>query len=121
MSGDGGPTSSRAGRACGAERLYNCRMTRKLIDDCFVSDKPRLRHAEAIAILKGRIGPVAETELVGLSEAAGRILAEAAAAPLPVPAHTNAAVDGYSFAAAEYDRERGCELPVAGRAAAGHA
>ena len=96
-------------------------MTRKLIDDCFVADKPRLRHAEAIAILRSRIGPVAEPELVGLSEAAGRILAEAAAAPLPVPAHTNAAVDGYSFAAADYDRERGCELPVAGRAAAGHA
>ena len=82
-------------------------MARKLLDDCFVADKPRLRHAEAIAILKSGIGPMAEPEVVGLSEAAGRILAEAATAPLPVPAHTNAAVDGYSFAAADYDREGG--------------
>jgi molybdopterin molybdotransferase len=37
-----------------------------------------------------------------------------------VPAHTNAAVDGYSFAAVDYDANLGKELPVAGRAAAGH-
>jgi molybdopterin molybdotransferase len=37
-----------------------------------------------------------------------------------VPAHTNAAVDGYSFAAADYDRAAGSELAVEGRAAAGH-
>ena len=84
----------------------------KLLDDCFVHDKQRLRHDEALAILKGRIRPVAGTERVKLAEAAGRILAEPAVARAPVPAHTNAAVDGYSFAAADYDRgKRGASSP----------
>jgi molybdopterin molybdotransferase len=95
-------------------------MTNKLLDDCFRHDRKRLRHGEALAILKQRVGPVAATELVPLADAAGRILAEAAVAPRPVPAHTNAAVDGYSFAAADYDPGTGTELPVDGRAAAGH-
>jgi molybdopterin molybdotransferase len=96
-------------------------MTNKLIDDCFAHDKKRLRHGEVLAILKRRVAPVAGTETVPLAEAAGRILAEAAVAPRPVPAHTNAAVDGYSFAAADYDAAKaGTELPVDGRAAAGH-
>jgi molybdopterin molybdotransferase len=92
----------------------------KLLDDCFLHDKQRLRHGEALAILKGRIRPVVATESVPLAEAEGRILAAAATAARPVPAHTNAAVDGYSFAAADYDRAMGSELVVEGRAAAGH-
>jgi molybdopterin molybdotransferase len=95
-------------------------MTDKLIDDCFAHDRKRLRHAEALAILKRRVATVAASETVPLAEAAGRILAEAAVAPRPVPAHTNAAVDGYSFAAADYEVGAGKELPVDGRAAAGH-
>jgi molybdopterin molybdotransferase len=95
-------------------------MTNKLIDDCFAHDKKRLRHAEALAILKQRVAPVAGRETVPLAEAAGRILADAAVAQRPVPAHTNAAVDGYSFAAADCDVDTGTELPVEGRAAAGH-
>jgi molybdopterin molybdotransferase len=94
--------------------------TGKLVDDCFVHDKKRLLHDEALAILKQRIVPVAGKEAVPLAEAAGRILAETAVAPRPVPAHTNAAVDGYSFAAADYDPAGGKELPLEGRAAAGH-
>jgi molybdopterin molybdotransferase len=95
-------------------------MTNKLLDDCFGHDNKRLRHGEALAILKQRVGPVAGIERVPLAVAAGRILAEEAVAPRPVPAHTNAAVDGYSFAAADYDPGTGTELPVDGRAAAGH-
>jgi molybdopterin molybdotransferase len=96
-------------------------MTKKLIDDCFVPDKPRLRHAEALAILKQRIAPVVAVERVELAKAAGRILAQSIVSARPVPAHTNSAVDGFSFAAADYDSEKGCVLPVSGRAAAGHA
>ena len=94
--------------------------TKKLLDDCFAHDKKRLRHDEALAILKQRVGPVASTETVQLAEAAGRILAATAQRAAPVPAHTNAAVDGFSFAAADYDASAGSELPVEGRAAAGH-
>ena len=93
----------------------------KLLDDCFLHDKDRLRHGEALAILKARIRPVVATQSVSLADAAGRILAAPAVAPRAVPAHTNAAVDGYSFASADYDRAAGSELVVDGRAAAGHA
>ena len=92
----------------------------KLLDDCFAHDKKRLRHAEALAILRERVRPVVGVERVALVESAGRILAAAAVAPRPVPAHTNSAVDGFSFAASDYDAAAGAQLVVEGRAAAGH-
>jgi molybdopterin molybdotransferase len=95
-------------------------MTRKLLDDCFLHDKDRLKHAEALAILKARIVPVAGIEDVNLVDANGRVLAEPAIARHPVPAHTNAAVDGYAFAAASYDKAAGSTFAVVARAAAGH-
>jgi molybdopterin molybdotransferase len=95
-------------------------MDKKLLDDCFLHGKNLLRHDEALAILKERIGPVVRSERVGLAGAMGRILAEPVVAGRPVPAHTNAAVDGYSFAAADYARDGGSVLAVAGRAFAGH-
>jgi len=95
-------------------------MVNKLLDDCFLHDKQRLSHHEALAILKARLRPVAAAERVALQHAAGRILQAAAIASRPVPAHTNAAVDGYCFAAADYDVTGGAELAVEGRAAAGH-
>jgi molybdopterin molybdotransferase len=96
-------------------------MTAKLIDDCFVLDKDRLPHREALAILKSRIGPVVVgVKRVPLAEAGGRFLTEAIVAPRPIPAHDNAAVDGYAFAYADYDKDRGARLKVVGQAAAGH-
>jgi molybdopterin molybdotransferase len=96
-------------------------MTRKLLDDCFLHDKDRLTHAEALALLASRLAPVAGTESVALTQSLGRILAETITAPRNIPAHTNAAVDGYAFAHAAYDRETGSRFAVRGRAAAGHA
>ena len=90
-------------------------MTAKLIDDCFVLDKDRLPHLEALAILKSRVHPVVGVEETPLAEAAGRFLAQAIISPRPIPAHDNAAVDGYAFAHCAYDREKGARLRVAGR------
>jgi molybdopterin molybdotransferase len=95
-------------------------MTAKLIDDCFVLDKDRLPHDEAIAILKSRVRPVVGVENVKLAEAAGRFLAEDIHSPRPIPAHDNAAVDGYAFAHEAYDQANGTRLRVAGQAAPGH-
>lgn len=92
---------------------------RRLRDDCFATDRDRLRHDEAIAILRDRVETVVGTETVDLAEAAGRVLAHDAVSPRPVPADDNAAVDGYAFAHADYLAAGGV-LPVAGRAAAGH-
>jgi molybdopterin molybdotransferase len=93
---------------------------RGLIDDCFRPGQPRLRHSEAIALLKSRMTPVVPIVEVGLAAASGRILAEEVRAEAPVPAHTNAAVDGYAFQATPDSRAKGIALPVTGRAAAGH-
>ena len=95
-------------------------MTARLSDDCFVLDKDRLPHPEALAILKARVGPVVAVETVALAGAAGRFLAESVVAPRPIPAHDNAAVDGYAFAFAAYDHDKGARLEIAGEARAGH-
>jgi molybdopterin molybdotransferase len=95
-------------------------MTAKLIDDCFVLDKDRLPHDEAIAILKSRVRPVVGIKQVKLTDAEGRFLAARVTSPRAIPAHDNAAVDGYAFDYAAYDRERGASLKVIGQAAAGH-
>lgn len=95
-------------------------MTAKLIDDCFVLDKDRLPHHVALAILKSRVRTVVGTEEISLDEAAGRFLAKAIVSPRPIPAHDNAAVDGYAFAHSAYDRKKGARLKIVGEAAAGH-
>ncbi len=71
---------------------------RRLIDDCFIHDKDRLRHDEVLDILLSRVTPIADVETIPLSSANGRVLAEDIAAPRDIPAFTNAAVDGYAFA-----------------------
>jgi molybdopterin molybdotransferase len=95
-------------------------MTARLIDDCFVLDKDRLPHHEALAILKSRVRTVVGTEEISLDEAAGRFLAKPIISPRPIPAHDNAAVDGYAFAHSAYDQKKGARLKIAGEAAAGH-
>jgi molybdopterin molybdotransferase len=96
-------------------------MSQQIIDDCFRPGQEQLTHDEALALLKARIAPLVGTERVPLTDAAGRILSEAAIiARFPVPAHDNAAVDGYAFA--HGSQHGGFDHPwtVAGRAAAGH-
>jgi molybdopterin molybdotransferase len=95
-------------------------MTLNLIDDCFKPADPRMRHGEAIALLKSRLSVIAQPEKVLLGQAAGRVTAHAIACGVPIPMHTNAAVDGYAFASSDYDRTGGAMLSLAGRAAAGH-
>jgi molybdopterin molybdotransferase len=95
-------------------------MMAKLTDDCFVLDKDRIAHHEALAILRSRVRPAVESEEVPLAEAAGRFLAEALVSPRPIPAHDNAAVDGYAFANSAYSKEEGARLIVVGEASAGH-
>ncbi|MDX2264351.1 MAG: molybdopterin molybdotransferase MoeA [Hyphomicrobiales bacterium] len=96
-------------------------MTRRLLDDCFLHDKDRLTHDEALAILKERAAPAVEAEDAPLHAALGRVLAEPVLAPRPIPAFDNAAVDGYAFAHADYLAAGDSGLRVFGRAAAGHA
>jgi molybdopterin molybdotransferase len=91
---------------------------RRLLDDCFLTDRERLRHDEALAILRERIRPVVGTETLTLYSALNRILSETVVSALDVPAADNAAVDGYAYAHAEYEA-RGGFFPIVGRAVAG--
>ena len=95
-------------------------MTMKLADDCFFHDKDRMPHDEALAILKSRVRPVVDVESIDLHLAQGRYLAESVLAPRDIPAHDNAAVDGYAFSHSAYDRQAGARLKIVGEAAAGH-
>lgn len=95
-------------------------MSQQIIDDCFRPGQEQLTHDEAVALLKARVGPLVGSERVPLAAATGRILAEAAIARFPVPAHNNAAVDGYAFAIAGQQGGLAQPWPVVGRAAAGH-
>lgn len=95
-------------------------MTRsRLVDDCFQAAENLMSHESAIAELKARITPVAATETVPLNEASGRLLAESMVAPMAVPGHANAAVDGYAFAHKCLKQQTDTTLAVAGRSAAG--
>ena len=95
-------------------------MTGKLVDDCFVLDKDRLPHREALEILKARVRPVTGTEPIPLARATGRFLAEPIVSTRPIPAHDNSAVDGYAIASATYDAAKGSTFGIAGEASAGH-
>ena len=87
-----------------------------LIDDCFLHDKDRLRHDEALKLLQERLSPIAGTEAVSIGAALGRVAAKDIVAPHNVPLHTNSAVDGYAFAHSDLGPK---PFPVSLRIAAG--
>jgi len=91
-----------------------------LHDDCFLHDKDRMRHHEAVALLRGRMAPVVGSQSLGIDQLAGRFLAEPVIAPRNIPGFDNAAVDGYAFAFADHEPAGGF-MPVTARIAAGQA
>src|SRR5918996_1177886 len=96
-------------------------MARALIDDCFAHHPERLSAAQALELLKSRVGPVVDRETVALVEAHGRILAEPLISPRDVPGFDNVAVDGFAFAHADLAAAGPTRLAlIEGRAAAGH-
>ncbi len=93
---------------------------RRLIDDCFLHDKDRLRHDDALALLRSRLSPIADVEEVPLAEASGRIAAQDLAVPRNIPAFDNAAVDGYALAHGDLATQGETRLQVSARIPAGH-
>lgn len=91
---------------------------KRLIDDCFLHDKDRLTHHEALAILKSRLQPIVGSSRTTLSNASGLFLAEDIHASKNVPMHNNAAVDGYAYHSDDFDTVDGC-FPVSARIVAG--
>jgi molybdopterin molybdotransferase len=91
----------------------------QLSDDCFAFGGPLMSVDDAVAIIAARVSAVQDVEAVALQEADGRILAEAIAAPLPLPPFTNSAVDGYAVRSGDLSGDAEQSLPVAGRIQAG--
>lgn len=91
-----------------------------LINDCFRPAEQRLRHADALALLRARATPVVGQELCSLSQSVGRVLSAPVSAPHPLPLHTNAAVDGYGVIWSPDLQTNGGTFDIVGRAAAGH-
>ena len=91
-------------------------MEKAALNDCFLHDKDRLTHHQALQILADVLPTVTEAELVPLNAGSGRILAQDVTAPHAVPLHTNSAVDGYAFRHEELQAD---ELSVSQKIAAG--
>jgi len=83
------------------------------------SERQRLSVEEARARILAQVAPVRGVERVALRSALGRVVAHDIVSPIDVPAHTNAAVDGYALAAATLPEEGVKEFEVIGTALAG--
>jgi molybdopterin molybdotransferase len=93
----------------------------QLSDDAFAFGSELMPVEDARRAMAERISAVAETETVSLIEADGRVLAEPLIAPIDLPNFDNSAVDGYAVRFASLAASGETIMPIAGRAAAGHA
>ncbi len=82
-------------------------------------DTPALALEEARARILSAVTALDDTETVGLHQALHRVLAEAVAARVDVPAHTNSAMDGYAMRGTDV-QAAGARLKLIGQSFAGH-
>ncbi|MGP2470409.1 molybdopterin molybdotransferase MoeA [Yersinia sp. 2540 StPb PI] len=72
---------------------------------------------QALTKMLSQVTPLQATEIIALTEAAGRITASAITSPIAVPPFANSAMDGYAVRCNELSST--LPLPVAGKAFAG--
>lgn len=89
------------------------------LNDCFLHDRDRLRHRDALDLLKKQIVALGHTQNLDLAQALGKIVAETIRAPRNVPLTDNSAVDGYAFCHADLATTGG-DFAVSVRIAAGN-
>ncbi|CFQ29849.1 molybdopterin molybdotransferase MoeA [Yersinia bercovieri] len=85
------------------------------MDHCNTSDLLSLE--QALTKMLSQVTPLQATEIVPLTDAAGRITAHAITSPIAVPPFANSAMDGYAVRCNELSS--GLPLPVTGKAFAG--
>ncbi|MCB5301497.1 molybdopterin molybdotransferase MoeA [Yersinia bercovieri] len=85
------------------------------MDHCNTSDLLSLE--QALTKMLSQVTPLQATEIVPLTDAAGRITARAITSPIAVPPFANSAMDGYAVRCNELSS--GLPLPVTGKAFAG--
>ncbi len=91
----------------------------QLSNDCFAFGGELMSIDAARALIRERLSPIAGTEILPVSAADGRVLAEDVTAPLDLPPFDNSAVDGFAVRFADLRQAVDTTLPVVGRAAAG--
>lgn len=90
------------------------------LTDCGAAGaKALMSWQEAQAIGLALATTVPESERLPLAAATGRITAEAAVSPIPLPPFDNSAMDGYALCSTDLQGPPPWTLPVAGRVAAG--
>ena len=92
----------------------------QLTDDCFAFSGPLMPVDEVERLIAARIAPVAETEVVDLSRACGRVAAADVLAGVDLPPFDNSAVDGYAVRHADLQGGAETRLAVVDRVTAGH-
>jgi molybdopterin molybdotransferase len=91
----------------------------QLSNDCFVASSPLMPIEEAVSLATSRLRVAANSEMVSLRSADGRIAAEDVHAYSDLPPFPNSAVDGYAVRHADLNPSGETLLPVGGRLAAG--
>lgn len=74
---------------------------------------------QALEFMLARARPVSGTETVPLTEALGRVLAQAETSPIDVPGYANSSMDGYAVRSVEAATDAAVTLRVTQRVAAG--
>ena len=74
---------------------------------------------KAKAVIRDLIAPVRDTERLELKDALNRVLAEDIISPIDVPAHDNAAMDGYAFNSKALEEKTEITLNVRGHGVGG--
>lgn len=84
--------------------------------------QPSLMHPDqAIPLLLEQVSPVSDTEVVLLSQALGRVLAEDVASCIDLPPFDNSSMDGYAFRFADLQHQtKQTALRLIGSSFAGH-
>ena len=91
----------------------------QLSDDCFAFGGALMPVEEAGRLMAGHVPAVAETEIVPLVDAVGRVTASDVKSPIALPPFDNSAVDGYAVRHADVAAAGETRLRLAGRLQAG--
>lgn len=90
-----------------------------MFDSCRINETNLLTLEEALLVIRKQVQPISGTEKVTINRALGRILVRPPRAPIDLPQHRNAAMDGYAIASSDIDAEQPFRLSLAGASWAG--
>lgn len=65
---------------------------------CYPQNNRLLSVEQALTQILSKVTPIKSCETIAIQQASGRVLAESVYAPAAIPAHANAAMDGYGLA-----------------------